>query len=334
MKLDPGGRSSPVHVELDEEEIFYVLAGTGLSWQSGKTYEVRAGDTIVHRVAEEDHTLIAGPDGLDVLAFGERTNATASYLTRAGVLRMDATVKVAEDRHPWDLEADAGDLELPDPSPRPSNIVNRRRRRGRARRRVTCERRRLGADRPELGALPPGEEDAPPHCHSARRGDLRRARRLGRARAVAYAQMRALEPGRREGDPSVARRPRRLAACRQRGSRTSSARRQDGFTFLAYGTRKPSDICYYPRSNKIYFRGVGLIARLEASTTTTASRERLGGQPAQRAREDVDRERDVLLGRELVRRMADAAVEAADEQHPGVDAGRGEDARVVAGARR
>ena len=40
LKLDPGGRSSPVHVELDEEEIFYVLAGTGLSWQSGKTYEV------------------------------------------------------------------------------------------------------------------------------------------------------------------------------------------------------------------------------------------------------------------------------------------------------
>ena len=134
LKLDPGGRSSPVHVELDEEEIFYVLAGTGLSWQSGKTYEVRAGDTIVHRVAEEDHTLIAGPDGLDILAFGERTNATASYLTRAGVLRMDATVKVAEDRHPWDLEADAGELELPEPSPRPSNIVNRDELRGRVRR--------------------------------------------------------------------------------------------------------------------------------------------------------------------------------------------------------
>ena len=141
LKLDPGGRSSPVHVELDEEEIFYVLAGTGLSWQSGKTYEVRAGDTIVHRVAEEDHTLIAGPDGLDVLAFGERTNATASYLTRAGVLRMDATVKVAEDRHPWDLEADAGELELPEPSPRPSTIVNRDELRGRARRRGVRSRR-------------------------------------------------------------------------------------------------------------------------------------------------------------------------------------------------
>ena len=37
---------------------------------------------------------------------------------------MDATVKVAEDRHPRDLETDAGELELPEPRPRPWNIVN------------------------------------------------------------------------------------------------------------------------------------------------------------------------------------------------------------------
>ena len=32
---------------------------------------------------------------------------------------------------------------------------------------------------------------------------------------------------------------------------------------LAYGTRRPNDVCYYPRSNKISFRGLGLIARLD-----------------------------------------------------------------------
>ena len=36
-----------------------------------------------------------------------------------------------------------------------------------------------------------------------------------------------------------------------------------GLTYLAYGTRNPNDVCYYLRSNKIYFRGLGLIARLE-----------------------------------------------------------------------
>ena len=37
----------------------------------------------------------------------------------------------------------------------------------------------------------------------------------------------------------------------------------DGVTYLAYGTREPDDIAYYPRSNKVYFRGVGLMTRLE-----------------------------------------------------------------------
>jgi uncharacterized cupin superfamily protein len=33
--------------------------------------------------------------------------------------------------------------------------------------------------------------------------------------------------------------------------------------YLAYGTREPNDICYYPRSNKIFFRGLGVIGRLD-----------------------------------------------------------------------
>ena len=33
-------------------------------------------------------------------------------------------------------------------------------------------------------------------------------------------------------------------------------------TFLVYGTREPN-VCYYPRSNKIHWRGVGLITKLE-----------------------------------------------------------------------
>jgi uncharacterized cupin superfamily protein len=36
-----------------------------------------------------------------------------------------------------------------------------------------------------------------------------------------------------------------------------------GLTLLSYGTRDPGDIVYYPRSDKVNFRGVGLITRLE-----------------------------------------------------------------------
>jgi uncharacterized cupin superfamily protein len=37
----------------------------------------------------------------------------------------------------------------------------------------------------------------------------------------------------------------------------------NGLTCLAYGTREPNDMCWYPRSNKVFFRGLGVIARLE-----------------------------------------------------------------------
>jgi len=35
------------------------------------------------------------------------------------------------------------------------------------------------------------------------------------------------------------------------------------FAIPFYGANRPNDICYYPRSNTISWRGVGLVARLE-----------------------------------------------------------------------
>ncbi len=37
----------------------------------------------------------------------------------------------------------------------------------------------------------------------------------------------------------------------------------EGMRVLAYGTRDPNDITYYPRSGKVMLRGVGVIGRLE-----------------------------------------------------------------------
>ena len=70
-----------------------MLAGSGLSWQEGEVYEVGTGDCIVHRVAEETHTMIGGADGLDVLVFGERTDPPLTYLPRAKVARMGVTAR-------------------------------------------------------------------------------------------------------------------------------------------------------------------------------------------------------------------------------------------------
>ena len=62
------------------------------------------------------------------------------------------------------------------------------------------------------------------------------------------------------------------------------------------------------------------------SETLAPSVERVG--------EHVERERDVLVGRELVGRVADAAVEAPHEEHRSVDTGGRKDSRVVSRTRR
>jgi uncharacterized cupin superfamily protein len=264
LEVDAGKRTSPVHVELDEEEIFYVLGGSGLSWQDGKTYEVGPGDCIVHRVAEETHTLIAGAEGLDVLAFGERTDTTATYLPRAGLLRMGVTVDVSTGPHPWEREAAAGELELPEPSPRGGNIVNLADVEGRFGGLARALGSAAGSVRTGLNwaSLPPGEEGAPPHCHSAEEEIFVVLEGDGKLLLWPSPQATRLNP-----DAKMEEHPIRAGHVISRPPATrighSFRAGGSGLTYLAYGTRDVNDIAYYPRSNKIFFRGVGLIARLE-----------------------------------------------------------------------
>ena len=49
-EIEPGGRSTPAHTHSAEEELFLVLGGSGLSWQGGVTYEIEAGDFLVHLI--------------------------------------------------------------------------------------------------------------------------------------------------------------------------------------------------------------------------------------------------------------------------------------------
>jgi uncharacterized cupin superfamily protein len=38
---------------------------------------------------------------------------------------------------------------------------------------------------------------------------------------------------------------------------------EPGLTLLAWGTRDPNDVCWYPRSKKMFWRGAGVIGRIE-----------------------------------------------------------------------
>src|SRR5437868_10360179 len=140
IMIQPGRRSTPAHIHGAEEEIFHVLSGTGLLWQDGEVCEVGPGDTIAHPANAQTHTLRAGDQVLDVLAFGTRVPLELCYLPRAGHAWAGPTVVAAPGlRNLFRDDDSAGPLEIPEAGERPANVVawpsvEPERRGGRARR--------------------------------------------------------------------------------------------------------------------------------------------------------------------------------------------------------
>jgi uncharacterized cupin superfamily protein len=267
IQIDPGMWATPLHLEGFDEEIFWVLGGSGLSvqWEGKETvgHEVRAGDCLVHLALENAHTLQAGPDGLDVLAFGHRSYAPGvTWLPRAGVAWLGETWAPvgAEDDHPWTREAAAGAPEVGEVSPRPANIVNVadleavERDTATIGRRVRYPGRDAGSRRTGLrhAEVFPGKLNAPPHCHSLEEEIF--VVLEGSGQLLLWEEDGVTEHPVRAGSV-VVRRPASGVAHAFRGG-------DDGMTLLMYGTREPGEVCYYPRSGKVYFIGLGLIARL------------------------------------------------------------------------
>ena len=262
IKVDPGRWSTPFHRQTAEEEIFFVLDGSGVCLVDGAAFGVRSGDCIVHRV-REPHALRAGDDGLDVLAYGMRGDTEVGHLPRAGVGWIGGTwAEVGTGAHPWEREAAVGEPEVPELGPRPASVVNLDELEGEADGRVKRLARSAGADLTGLNwaRLEEDEEGAPPHLHSADEeifavldgeGVLQLWPTPQRVRqGVGYEEhpIRAGHVISRPASSGIA-----------HGFRAGPP----GMTMLAYGTRRANDVCYYPRSNKIYFRGLGLIARLD-----------------------------------------------------------------------
>lgn len=255
VRVAPGDRTTPVHTHGAAEEIFHVLSGSGLLWQDEATCRIGPGDTLVHRPYANDHTLIAGDDGLEMLIYGPRGRAEFGALGRAGVLRFGGdAVAILEGPSPWEREVAAGPLEVPEPGERPPNVValadaelahdGRERRLGRS----------AGAVRTGLNhvTLPPGGTGARPHVHSHEEelfvvleggGTLLLYPRGSRG---GDAEEHELRPGH-----VVARPPGTGVA---HGIRAGG----DGIVYLAYGTREPGDSTYYPETRTVALRGLGI----------------------------------------------------------------------------
>ena len=258
IELAPGEQPTPPHIHGDAEEIFYVLGGSGLTLLDEDAYEIREGDCIVYKSSHEAHTIRAGDDGLDVIAFGAREYLPTSELPRGGSMWSITGFIELQEGHPWDREPQ---LFWPDPLPlRPPTIVNTvdiepQIRGGRRRRDLATPAgsRWTGLKHIELD---PGVLSGPPHVHSAEEEIF-----------VVLAGDGALEltPAGREAEPDAHAVRRGSVVARPPGTKVAHAFRagDSGLTLIAWGTRDPNDICWYPRSKKIFWRGVGVVGRVE-----------------------------------------------------------------------
>jgi len=274
IRVAAGKWSTPLHVEGAEEEIFYVLGGTGVSVQGvgseEETFAVGSDDCLVHLALVHAHTLKAGPEGLDVLAFGERSYAANTLLPRAGVSWLGPTwvLEGAPDDHPWKREAAVGPPDIVEPvesAERPGRVVNARDVAEEVRDGATVARtvrdlgRAVGSYKTGLRLFDvrPGKLLNPPHCHSAEEEIF--VVLDGEGSLELWPHLR--QGGVHESHPvrrgSVVARP--AGTGRAHTFRAGDA----GLSVLAYGTRDPRDMTYYPRSGKVNLRGLGLIGRLD-----------------------------------------------------------------------
>ncbi len=273
ISIDPGKWATPLHLEGSEEEIFYVLSGSGVSVQwdgkAEKAFAVGAGDCLAHLACEYAHTIGAGDDGLVVLAFGERHYPANTLLPRAGVSWLGPTwvLQGAPEDHPWAREAAVGPPTWEVLSERPSRIVNvadvQSVRRGTGKGTVASHVRRLGdatgSERVGLSqyVVEPEMLMNPPHVHSAEEEIFVVLEGSG----TVMIHPSARTGGEIEKVPVHA----GCTVARPAGTQRAHAIRAgaDGMTLLGFGTADTNDIVYYPRSGKLSFRGVGVIGRLE-----------------------------------------------------------------------
>ncbi len=102
--------------------------------------------------------------------------------------------------------------------------------------------------------LAAGGRGRPAHCHSAEEElfvvlDGGGVLELWGARRAERAEEHPLRPGDVVSRPPGTRR------------RARAASRRAGLTYLAYGTREPSDMCFYPQSGRVSLRGLGIALR-------------------------------------------------------------------------
>jgi uncharacterized cupin superfamily protein len=259
VQVPAGKASTPQHAE--DEEVFFVLGGSGWSVQEDGCFAIAAGDVVYYQAWEPAHTVVAGDDGISYIAFGT-TDALAAGVRfpRIDKVRLADHLLSGDHTHQWELEDRLPRIEVKDPpDPRPGTIVNIADvaavdyDAGPAQAEARFITGGLGARGIALNRadVRPGGEAAPLHCHSA----------VEELFVVLEGDGVLLLGSEEEEHPvragSIVGRPPGTGVAH--GFRAGDR----GMSLLMFSDRHPNDMTFYPRSGKVTLRGLGITFKPE-----------------------------------------------------------------------
>lgn len=206
------------------EDVLFIVTGGGDG--------LRAGDCVVHPVPHDAPTLRAGDDGLTALLFATPAEPPPFH---SGAPAEPRKINLADAESAY--EGESG--------------------------RWVLLARQAGAQQAgvNFGRLEAGHDGAPPHCHSA--DEELFVFLEGSATLELWPSPLNVLEEQAEKETIELRAGHVVSRPPSTGVSHSFRAGDAAVSFLVYGTRRSNDVCYYPRSNKIYWRGLGLIARFE-----------------------------------------------------------------------
>lgn len=253
QQIPAGKASTPQHAE--DEEVFYILGGSGWSVQTNGCFAIGAGDVVYYHPFEIAHTIVAGDEGIDYIAMGTTEGPRGlAHFPRLNKVKVYDHLLEGDQTHQWELENALDRIEVKDPpDDRPKTIVNIADAESIdygetiARRFLTA----MGAHGIALNhaQMRPGAGAAPAHCHSHEEelfvvidgdgvvtlGDEEHPVRTG----------------------SVVGRPPGT------GVAHSFRAGDGGMSLLMFSDKHPGDMTFYPDWGKVTLRGLGVTFKPE-----------------------------------------------------------------------
>ncbi|MFL5843357.1 MAG: cupin domain-containing protein [Solirubrobacteraceae bacterium] len=248
-EVPAGKAASPQHAE--DEEVFYVLSGSGWSLEDDRCHAIGPGDVVYYAAYDPAHTVVAGDDGLSFIAFGTGDPPRGVVrFPRIGKVKVFEHLLEGDRTHQWKLEARLPRIEVKDdPDPRPATIVNvadvepmftRGATEGRAFLRPMGA-RGIALNEARIG---PGEEAAPPHCHSMEEELF--VVLEGSGVVVIGDDEHPVRAGSVVGRPPAT------------GVAHHFRAGDDGLRLLMFSDKHANDMCFYPRTREVRIRGLGV----------------------------------------------------------------------------